>query len=169
MQRTAERTARGAGHNTAAARLYSGEQLLGALAELQIRRARNFPTFLEELTAFQVVDMLILTAYDSELIQQGVNMLRMRGNSVTLNVIGGGRMKKLFKSALLYLFRALLFSPVPLLLGSAAAGRESVERGPVLWSGPAVGAGRVAGAGARAHCGADSGRAGVCAGGRYGR
>ena len=68
-----------------------GEQLLGALAELQIRRARNFPTFLEELAAFQDMDILILTAYDSELIQQGVNMLRMRGNSVTLNVIGGAR------------------------------------------------------------------------------
>lgn len=67
------------------------EQLLGALAELQILRTRNFPTFLEELGAFQDMDILVLTAYDSELIQQSVNVLRMRGNSVTLNIIGGGR------------------------------------------------------------------------------
>lgn len=70
------------------------EQLLSAMAELQILRARNFPTFLEELSAFQDMDILILTAYDSELIEQGINALRMRGNSVTLNVIGGGSDEK---------------------------------------------------------------------------
>ena len=37
------------------------------------------------------MDILILSAYDSELIQQGVEQLRARGNSVTLNIIGGGR------------------------------------------------------------------------------
>lgn len=68
-----------------------GEVLLGAMAQLEIKRALNFHTFLEELCAYQDMDILILSAYDSELIEQGVNALRMRGNSVTLRLIGGGR------------------------------------------------------------------------------
>ena len=61
------------------------------MAQVEIKRTLNFPTFLEELSAYQAMDILILSAYDSELIQQGVEQLRARGNSVTLNIIGGGR------------------------------------------------------------------------------
>ena len=68
-----------------------GDILLSAMAQLEIKRTLNFHTFLEELSAYQDMDILILSAYDSELIQQGVEQLRARGNSVTLNIIGGGR------------------------------------------------------------------------------
>ena len=68
-----------------------GDVLLSAMAQLMIKRSLNFHTFLEELSAYQDMDILILSAYDSELIQEGVELLRARGNSVTLSLIGGGR------------------------------------------------------------------------------
>lgn len=61
--------------------------LLTAMARLRIVRARNFYTFLEDLLALTGQDMLILSAYDSPRIQQRMAMLRMRGNSVSLQLL----------------------------------------------------------------------------------
>ena len=50
-------------------------------------------------------------------------------------------MKKLFKSALLCLFRALLFSPVPLLLGALLPGASQLSAGLFYGAGQLLGLG----------------------------
>lgn len=65
---------------------YAGreEDILEVLARLEVRRTRNFYTFLEELSRLSGYDILILSAYDSALIQERIRLLRLRGNSVAL-------------------------------------------------------------------------------------
>lgn len=63
---------------------YAGRDrdLLEAMARLRIVRTRNFFTFLDDLGQLSGHDIVILSAYDSALIQERVAMLRVRGNSV---------------------------------------------------------------------------------------
>jgi uncharacterized protein (DUF58 family) len=61
---------------------------LDALARLTIKRARSFPTFLDDLGHMTGMDILILSCYDSGLIQERVNALRAMGNSVAVRVLG---------------------------------------------------------------------------------
>lgn len=65
---------------------YAGrdEELLDALARLHILRVRSFHTFLEELGPLTGMDIVILSAYDSPMLQERMSMLRLRGNTVTL-------------------------------------------------------------------------------------
>ena len=65
---------------------YAGRDLdiLEAMARLRILRTRNFFTFLADLGQLTGTDILILSAYDSLLIQERMAMLRLHGNSVAL-------------------------------------------------------------------------------------
>ena len=67
------------------------DTVLSALAQFQIKRVVNFHTFLGELSQLQDMDILVLSAYDSPLIQDGLAQLRARGNSVTFTALEGGK------------------------------------------------------------------------------
>lgn len=60
------------------------EELLAAMARLQIRFVKRFTTFLDELKSFTGMDILILSAYDSPDIQEKLQTLREAGNTVQL-------------------------------------------------------------------------------------
>lgn len=60
------------------------ETLLTAMARMEIHREMTFPTFLETLCDLRNADILILSAYDSEAVEAGIDRLRACGNSVTL-------------------------------------------------------------------------------------
>lgn len=66
------------------------EELLTAFARLTILRSLAFPNFLESLTAYSGLDMLILSCYDSEDIQAAMRKLRRSGNQVELYLLKGG-------------------------------------------------------------------------------
>lgn len=66
------------------------EELLEAFAHLRILRMRSFNTFLESLTQFTDLDMIVLSCYDSPELQNRLHTLRMRGNTVHLHVLEGG-------------------------------------------------------------------------------
>lgn len=66
------------------------EELLYALASLRVKRALSFPTFLDSLGAMEGMDILILSAYESELLDARIHTLRMMGNTVRLVNIGEG-------------------------------------------------------------------------------
>jgi uncharacterized protein (DUF58 family) len=63
------------------------EAVLDALARLTIKRARSFPTFLDDLGRVTGMDILILSCYDSELIRERMDTLRAMGNSVVIRLI----------------------------------------------------------------------------------
>ena len=67
--------ARGAGRS---------EELLRAFASLRVRRTLSFPTFLEQLPRPSGAEIILLSCYDSELIQAQADALRKAGNSVSL-------------------------------------------------------------------------------------
>ncbi len=58
-----------------------------AMACLLIRRIRSFPTFLEQLDQLHGMDIVLLSSYDSPSIREKMELLRRRGNSVTLKVL----------------------------------------------------------------------------------
>ena len=66
------------------------EELLSALARLQVRYVKRFPTFLEELQEFTGMDFLILSTYDAPEIQEKIQLLRERGNTVRLHLFDKG-------------------------------------------------------------------------------
>lgn len=66
------------------------EELLTAFARLTILRSLAFPNFLESLTAYSGLDMLIVSCYDSEDIQAAMRKLRRSGNQVELYLLKGG-------------------------------------------------------------------------------
>ena len=66
------------------------EELLTAFAHLRILRMRSFNTFLEELTAYSDLDMVVLSCYDSPALQERLEQLRRKGNTVLLHVLEGG-------------------------------------------------------------------------------
>ncbi len=59
------------------------EALLTTMACMEIHREMTFPTFLETLMDVRGIDILILSAYDSEQIRYRIEELRHAGNSVT--------------------------------------------------------------------------------------
>ncbi|GHU68977.1 hypothetical protein FACS1894184_12130 [Clostridia bacterium] len=63
------------------------EAALDALARLTIKRARSFPTFLDDLGRMTGMDILILSCYNSELVRERVAALRAMGNSVALRML----------------------------------------------------------------------------------
>lgn len=66
------------------------EEMLTTFARLTILRTLGFPTFLESLTAYSGLDMLILSCYDSDEIQAAMRQLRRSGNQVELHLLKGG-------------------------------------------------------------------------------
>jgi uncharacterized protein (DUF58 family) len=70
---------------------YAGreEDLLEAIARLKIIRTKNFHTFLDDLGQLSGLDIMILSAYDSPLLQERIALLRLRGNSVALLPLPG--------------------------------------------------------------------------------
>ena len=63
------------------------EEIMRAMACLLIRRIRSFPTFLEQLDQLHGMDIVLLSSYDSPTIREKMELLRRRGNSVTLKVL----------------------------------------------------------------------------------
>ena len=68
---------------------YAGreEELLSAMAHLTVQKTHTFLSLLEKLAAYTGMDMLILSAYESELINLRISALRQRGNSVQFCLI----------------------------------------------------------------------------------
>ncbi len=65
------------------------EELLTAFARLSILRTQSFPYFLKTLTELKDMDIVILSCYDSDEIQLGMEQLRSQGNRVMLHVLEG--------------------------------------------------------------------------------
>lgn len=63
------------------------EELLTAFARLTILRTLSFPLFLETLPDLSGMDVLVLSCYDSEDIQAGLERLRRQGNQVMLHIL----------------------------------------------------------------------------------
>ena len=64
---------------------YNGrdEELLGAFARLRILRCRNFLSFLDDLSFLRRTDILLISAYTSEAIEEKMQQLKNLGNTVT--------------------------------------------------------------------------------------
>ncbi len=62
-------------------------ELLSAMAHLTVGRTRTVLALLDALCAFTGVDMLILSTYESDLIWRRIRALRLRGNTVTLQLV----------------------------------------------------------------------------------
>lgn len=65
------------------------EELLTAFARLTVVRTLSFPVFLETLTDLTDMDVVLLSCYNSEDIQAGLDRLRRQGNQVTLHILEG--------------------------------------------------------------------------------
>lgn len=63
------------------------EELLAAFAHLRVLRTRRFNAFLEELD-LTGMDIIVLSPYDSEALQEQLSQLRLRGNRVQLCITG---------------------------------------------------------------------------------
>ena len=63
------------------------EELLSAFARLKILRCRNFLSFLDDLSFLRGTDILILSAYTSEAIEEKISLLLRLGNTVTLYLL----------------------------------------------------------------------------------
>lgn len=66
------------------------EELLAAMARLNIQCAEKFPTFLEGMEQHSGLDILVLSLYDSESVQESLGRLRRAGNQVTFHLLEGG-------------------------------------------------------------------------------
>lgn len=66
------------------------EELLAAFARLSIRRTKRFPELLEEIRKYQDLDILVISRYGSDTINQSLDMLRRNGNQVTFYEMEGG-------------------------------------------------------------------------------
>ena len=64
-------------------------EILSAMARLTLRHTHSILKVLDDLRACTGVDMLLLSAYDSELLQKKMDALRQSGNTVCLQLIGG--------------------------------------------------------------------------------
>lgn len=63
------------------------EELLSAFAQLRILRARNFLSFLEDLSFLRGADILLLSAYTSDDMEEKLSFLRALGNTVTVHLL----------------------------------------------------------------------------------
>ena len=66
------------------------EILLAAFARLKILRTQVFSAMLEDLSSYSGLDILVLSSYDSDSIQNGIRELRRGGNQVTFQLFDGG-------------------------------------------------------------------------------
>ena len=66
------------------------EELLAAFAKLSIRRTQRFPELLEDIGKHSDLDILVISAYDSESIRLGLEKLRRSGDQVTFHRLEGG-------------------------------------------------------------------------------
>lgn len=67
------------------------EELLSAFAKLDTSGySMRFPTFLDSLTSFSGMDIMILSLYDSDSIRAAMQSLEEAGNSVSLHLLEGG-------------------------------------------------------------------------------
>lgn len=62
------------------------DSMMKMFASLRIRKLISFSTFLSEMPADSGMDVLIISCYDSENIQENMAKIRLMGNSVTLLV-----------------------------------------------------------------------------------
>ncbi|MFH1512854.1 MAG: DUF58 domain-containing protein [Bacillota bacterium] len=62
-------------------------EILSAMAHLTLRRTRTILKVLDDLCACTGMDMLLLSVYDSELLQKKMDALRLSGNTVALQLI----------------------------------------------------------------------------------
>lgn len=69
-----------------------GDVLLDAFARLQTHCSEKFVLFLQNLTQYTDMDILVLSSYDSESIQQALAQIRQSGNQVTFYKTEGGRL-----------------------------------------------------------------------------
>ncbi len=63
------------------------EELLSAFARLRILRCRNFLSFLDDLSFLRGTDILLLSAYTSEAVEEKIRNLKYLGNTVTVYLI----------------------------------------------------------------------------------
>jgi len=63
------------------------EELLAAMARLKVRFIKNFHEFLDELMGLNGVDFLLITAYTCLEIEERIEELRMRGNTVHVHML----------------------------------------------------------------------------------
>ncbi|MBE5801937.1 MAG: DUF58 domain-containing protein [Clostridiales bacterium] len=63
------------------------EELLAAMARLQVRFVKRFTNFLDEVMTFTGMDILILSVYESPEIQVKMQALRDAGNTVQLHLL----------------------------------------------------------------------------------
>ena len=66
------------------------EELLAAFAKAQIRCEEKFPALLETLRAYSGLDVVVMSAYDSDSIREGIGKLRQAGNQVSFHLLEGG-------------------------------------------------------------------------------
>jgi len=66
------------------------EELLEIFARLTLRCTEKFLVFLDSLTDYTGLDILLISQYDSEGIQEGIQKLRQNGNQVTFYLQEGG-------------------------------------------------------------------------------
>lgn len=66
------------------------EILLSAFARAKLRCEERFPALLERLTDWKGMDIVILSAYDSDSIREGMEKLRQAGNQVHFHLLEGG-------------------------------------------------------------------------------
>ena len=67
------------------------EELLSAFAKLDTSGySMLFPIFLDSLTSFSGMDIMILSLYDSDSIRAAMQSLEEAGNSVSLHLLEGG-------------------------------------------------------------------------------
>lgn len=67
------------------------EELLTAFARLNLRCTENFLVFLDSLSVHTGLDILLLSLYDSEGVQEGIRNLHQNGNQVTFYTLEGGK------------------------------------------------------------------------------
>ena len=65
------------------------EELLCAFARAQIKCVEKFPALLERLASHSGMDILVLSAYDSESVRSGIAKLRQSGNQVSFHLLEG--------------------------------------------------------------------------------
>jgi len=66
------------------------EELLAAFAKAQIRCSGKFPALLDQLRACSGLDIVVMSAYDSESIREGIRGLLQAGNQVSFHLLEGG-------------------------------------------------------------------------------
>ena len=68
------------------------EELLDAFAQLNVRCTKKFPVLLEELADQQGLDILVLSRYTGQTMENALEKLRRNGNQAQLHLLEGGRL-----------------------------------------------------------------------------